>query len=338
VDEAAPPPTGRYVQEEEVVEPPPRRPLLWPWLLLLLLLVGAALALAYFLTRDDDSDAETVPQVVGLREPVAVDRLRHEGYPSDVRRVVTQSGAGRVLRQQPAAGEELDPGGTVVLIVARGPNTVDVPNVVGLRGTAACERLQAERLRCDSTQVFARRARGIVVRQVPAANAEARRGSPVRIQVSKGPQLVVVPTVIGRSEAQATGQLRRLGFRPNTVRVAANDPPGTVIAQNPQPNAKAPKGSIVRINVSRGPAATTTTGTTTTAPTPGQATVPNVIGQNETDAAETVRSAGFRVEKRAQTVTDPTQAGIVQRQDPPPNRRVRAGSLVIIFVGRLTGD
>lgn len=344
VDET-PPPAGRVV-EEEVVAAPPRRPLLWPWLLLLLLLVGAALALAYFLTRDEDKEpAKRVPQVVGLREPLAVERLRVSGYPSDVRRRISNAvQRGRVLRQIPAAGVELDAGRTVVIVVARGPGTVDVPRVVGLRGGAACERLQAAKLRCDVTEVFARRTRGIVVRQIPAPNAEARRGSVVRIQTSKGPQLVTVPTLVGEPERLATADLRRLGFKPNVVRVPATDPAGTVVAQRPQANARAAKGSIVRINVSTGQAQTqtapTTTATTTTTvtppPPPAQATVPNVIGQDEDTAAQNLRNAGFLVQRRAQAVTDPTQEGIVQRQVPPPGRRVRAGSGVIIYVGRLS--
>ena len=80
----------RRVTQVDHTPPVPRRPLLWPWLLLLLLLVGAGIGLAYFLTRDDDesSSANRVPVVIGLDADIAVDRLRAEGYPADVRRAV----------------------------------------------------------------------------------------------------------------------------------------------------------------------------------------------------------------------------------------------------------
>ena len=313
---------------------PPPRPLLWPWLLLLLLLVGAAIALAYFLTREDESATDRVPAVVGLRAPEAVDRLRVAGYPADMRRRVDPSRRGRVVSQQPSAGTELEQGRTVVIVVARGPNTVDVPNVVGREVDEAFERVQAAQLRARAVEAFARQARGRVIRQSPAAGDEARRGSIVTLTVSRGPQLVSVPTVTALTEPQANAALRRVGLVPNVVRVPAPDPRGTVVDQNPPGGARAPKGSRVRVNVSSGaPPATTTT--VTTATTPAQATVPTVIGQDEATAARTVRDAGFRVETRAERTTDPAQDGIVQRQAPPPNRQVRAGSLVIIYVGRL---
>ncbi len=80
----------RRVTQVDHTPPVPRRPLLWPWLLLLLLLVGAGIGLAYFLTRDDDnsSSENRVPVVIGLDADIAVDRLRVEGYPADVRRAV----------------------------------------------------------------------------------------------------------------------------------------------------------------------------------------------------------------------------------------------------------
>lgn len=320
---------------EEAPPVPPRRPLLWPWLLLLLLLVGAGIALAYFLTREDDEATTTdrVPAVVGLRAPEAAERLRLEGYPAAVTRRVDPTRRGRVVSQQPAAGTELEQGRTVVIVVARGPNTVDVPNVVGLEVDDAFERVQAAQLRARSVETFARQAAGRVIRQSPAATEEARRGSLVTLTVSRGPRLVAVPTVTGLTELQATTALRRVRLRPSSVRVPSREPAGTVVDQNPPGGTRARRGSRVRLNVSSGAPPPTTTRTTPT--TPAQATVPNVIGQDEVTAARTVRDAGFRVERRAFPTTDPTQDGIVQRQDPPPNRRVRAGSLVIIFVGRL---
>ena len=84
-----------------------------------------------------------------------------------------------MLRQTPSSGAELDPGNSVVIIVARRPNTVDVPRVVGLDVADAFERVQAAGLRAKSVEVFARQAKGRVVRQRPPARAEARRGATV---------------------------------------------------------------------------------------------------------------------------------------------------------------
>ena len=323
----------RRVTQVDHTPPPPRRPLLWPWLLFLLLLVGTGIALAYFLTRDDDnsSSANRVPAVIGLREALAVERLRLNGYPADTRRGVNASLAGKVLRQMPIGGAELEPGKTVVIIVARRPNTVDVPKVVGLDVADAFERVQAAGLRARSVEVFARQAKGRVIRQRPPAEAEARRGGPVVLTISKGPQLVAVPPVIGLTEADATTALRGVGLRINIVRVAAAEPDGVIVAQNPMGAARSPKGSTVRLNISTGPAAG---GSTQTVPTTREATVPDVFGETEAAANRILRAAGFTVRVVDRAVADPANDGLVVEQDPRGGTRVQGATEVTIYVGR----
>ena len=319
----------RRVTQVDHTPPPPRRPLIWPWLLLLLLLVGAGIGLAYFLTRDDDesSSADRVPAVVGLREAVAVERLRADGYPADIRRAVNPAQVGKVIRQIPSAGAALEPGKTVVIIVARRPNTVDVPRVVGLDVADAFERVQAAGLRARSVEVFARQAKGRVIRQRPPAGAEAPRGATVVLSVSKGPQLVAVPAVVGQTEAAATAALRRVGLRVNIARVPSESPAGTVIAQRPQGGARAPKGSTVRLNVATRPQAG---GSTQTVPTTGEATVPNVVGLSDTDASARLQAAGFRVSSTPVSSTRPP--GTVLTQSPSAGNVATRGSTVRITV------
>jgi beta-lactam-binding protein with PASTA domain len=320
----------RRVTQVDHTPPAPRRPLLWPWLLLLLLLVGTGIGLAYFLTRDDDesSSADRVPVVIGLSEALAVDRLRSEGYPADVRRAVNASVVGKVLRQMPIGGAELEPGQTVVIVVARRPNTVDVPRVVGLEVADAFERVQAAGLRARSVDMFARQAKGRVVRQRPPAGAEARRGATVVLSVSKGPQLVAVPSVMGQTEADATAALRRVGLRVNIARVPAPgpSPEGTVVAQNPKGGVRAPKGSTVRLNIAAVPAG----GSTQTVPTTGEAPVPNVVGSRDTDAVARLQAAGFRVSSTPVSSTRP--AGTVLTQSPAGGTTATRGSTVRITV------
>ena len=322
----------RRVTQVDHTPPPPRRPLLWPWLLLLLLLVATGIALAYFLTRDDDdsSSANRVPAVVGLREALAVERLRADGYPADVRRAVNPAQVGKVIRQIPSAGDELEPGKTVVIVVARRPNTVDVPRVVGLDVADAFERVQAAGLRARSVEVFARQAKGRVVRQRPPARAEARRGATVVLTVSKGPQLVAVPAVMGQTEAAATAVLRRIGLRVNIVRVPAPGPvpEGQVVAQNPKGGVKAPKGSTVRLNIAS--AGAPAGGSTQTVPTTGEAPVPNVAGSRDTAAIPRLQAAGFRISSTPVSSTRP--AGTVLTQSPAGGTTATRGSTVRITV------
>lgn len=324
----------RRVTEQETL-PPPRGPLLWPWLLLLLLLVLGGIGLAYYLTRDDDGSPENrVPAVVGMRAPLAVERLRERGYPADVRRRVSQTQLGRVLDQDPDAGLELEPGRTVVLIVAGLPSTVDVPNVVGLTAAEAFERVQAAKLKPEGSQIVSRSPKGIVVRQQPASGAEAPRGSTVALSISKGPQLVAVPAVVGQTAAAAGSTLRRLGFQPKAFPVPSKEPEGMVIAQVPRAGVRAPKGSAVRINVARNqplPASTGPPQPTDTGPPPSaRATVPNVVGRREADAVTRLERAGFRVNEYPVTSSRP--AGTVVSQRPGGGSSAPSGSAVRIDI------
>jgi serine/threonine-protein kinase len=310
--------------QEEVVEPPRRRPLLWPWLALLLLLVAGGLAAAYFLTRDTGPDT-SVPNVVGEPVAIAVRELGQKGYPADVRQRVSTTQIGRVLDQEPDPGTKLDRGEQVVIFVGRSPSTVDAPKVVGLQVADAFERLQAAKLKGEAKQVPSRKPKGVVVQQEPASGQEARKGSTVLLSVSKGPQLVTVPSLVGQTEAEAGATLQRLGLRVNVVRVPSSEPIGTVVAQRPQTGVRAPKGSIVRINVSRGASQGA-----------GQVSVPDVLGQDEATARDTLRAMGFDVRTVIRPTSDPAEHAVVVDENPAAGQRVPAGSQVIIAIGRLS--
>ncbi len=283
---AALPPRGRYVQEE-VVTPPPRRPLIWPWLVLLLALVVTGIAAAYLLTRDEGSSATqtTVPDVVGLSTTAATERLAQRGYSAVVRGRVSSEPLGSVLSQTPPAGEELDPGSTVTIVVARGPSTVDVPNVVGLPVDQGLVRLRSANLKGRSVKIDSSQPKDRVVGQTPAGGGQANRGSTVVLRVSKGQSFVTVPSVRGVTEAAATATLSRLGFRLSVSRIQGTQPKGIVISQEPAPGTRAPKGSVVGLNVSIGSTSAT-----------GGVAVPQVVGLSQADAVDAIEEVGLKVD------------------------------------------
>jgi eukaryotic-like serine/threonine-protein kinase len=322
---AVQPPRGRYVQEE-VVTPPPRRPLVWPWLLLLLALVITGIAAAYLLTRDDSSQATTtVPDVVGLSTTAATERLAQRGYSAIVRgRVSSDARLGAVLSQTPPAGTELDRGNTVTIVVARGPSTVDVPNVVGLPVDQALARLRSANLEGRSVEVDSTQPKDLVVGQTPAGGGQANRGSTVALRVSKGQSLVTVPLVRGLTEASATATLNRLGFRLSVSRIPGTQPKGIVISQEPAPGTKAPKGSVVGLNVSTGSNSAT-----------GGVTVPEVVGLSQANAIDQIEAVGLKVNSFPAASSRPR--GTVVSQQPAAGTEVPARSQVRINVSLGSG-
>jgi serine/threonine-protein kinase len=111
---------------------------------------------------------------------------------------------------------------------------------------------------------------GTVVAQAPAAGEKVSRGTTVRINVSKGSATANVPNEVGQPADAAQRDLAGKGFKPSVVQVPSDQPEGTVVAQSPS-GGQLRKGSSVQLNVSKGPATTTTapavTATTPTTPT-----------------------------------------------------------------------
>jgi serine/threonine-protein kinase len=227
----------------------PGPPVLWPWLLLLLLGVLVALgAVWYFTTRDT---TKTVPDVVGNTLETAVSRLEEEGFKTDIARANSERPAGEVYEQSPGGGTEADEGSTVRIGVSQGPATAAVPSVVGATEADARSQLTEAGFEVNRVQVFSDQPEGTVVAQNPTSG-EARKGSSVRINVSKGSGEVTVPDVVGQTEEAAKAQLAQLNLKANVDNVPSSEPEGTVVAQNPGAGSTARADSLVRLNVSDG--------------------------------------------------------------------------------------
>jgi eukaryotic-like serine/threonine-protein kinase len=319
-------------REERVAAPPQPRPF-WPWLLLLLLLVLGALGASwYFANRDEMVDAAEVPNVVGAQQGEAERELEEREFVPEIERTVSERPPGTVVAQRPEAGTLYGEGGIVVLAVARDPLRTEVPDVSGLTTPRALARLRAAELRPRAQAVQSQEPKGTVLRQLPAAGTEVPNGSPAIVVVSSGPDVGTIPDVVGRTLGQATSQVSQAGFRVRAVRVASSDEEGTVVAQNPDGGARADRGTVVRLNVSRGSGGSTTTVTTTSS----QAAVPDTVGQDEATAQATLEGAGFTVRVVDQPTTSAEQDGIVVRQAPAGGGSASTGSTVTIFVGRLS--
>jgi serine/threonine-protein kinase len=140
-----------------------------------------------------------VPNVVGLDLDTARRSLEDKGFVPVVERQDSQEPENNVIEQRPAAGDKAAKGDRVTIVVSKGPQTVAVPDVVGLtRGDARGELEHAgfqvavrERVVPDQTDD------GIVVDQRPAPRTELKKGRTVIIWVGKfeaPPDTTPVPT------------------------------------------------------------------------------------------------------------------------------------------------
>jgi serine/threonine-protein kinase len=161
-----------------------------------------------------------------------------------------------------------------------------------------------------------------VIATAPPADAVVLWNTKVRVNVSKGPKPVAIPSgLIGEPYANVLGALQGAGFAVKRGPDAESDlPKDTVVSTDPPPGTAAPPGSTVTVTVSKGPK---TTG------------VPDVTSYSQEDATATLESAGFKPVVITTPTSDPTLDGFVISQDPPADAQAKPGAKVKIVVGDL---
>jgi eukaryotic-like serine/threonine-protein kinase len=150
---------------------------------------------------------------------------------------------GAVIATRPDAGTVLKAGRVVTVVVSAGRPKVQVPDVAGQPVEAAQETLAAANLRARVERVFDDRPRGQAVGTDPGAGSRAPWGSTVVLRVSKGPDLVEVPDVVGLSKQEADARLRAAGLKARFYLPVGS----RVVQQSPGPGEKARRGSEVRL-------------------------------------------------------------------------------------------
>jgi beta-lactam-binding protein with PASTA domain/predicted Ser/Thr protein kinase len=312
------PPTGFYEYDEPI-----RRRSVWPWLLAAVLLAAAVAAGWYVYTKVQDqlNDAKpvAVPLVEGQLERLAVSNIEHAGLKSRVRREANEDvEIGHVYDQQPDAGERIDKGNTVTILVSTGKPKVTVPSVIGDEATDAVATLTGKGLKAKVVRIPSDKEDGTVTGQFPKAGTRLIKGEQVRINVSNGPKPVAVPPVVGVTFEQATSTLQAAGFAVAQREVESNDPRGVVVDMNPGANELAAKGSTVTLFVSKGPT---------------ESAVPDVTAFTRSDAIATLRNSGFKVTVTSADTQDPTYDNAVMSQSPGPGESAKPGTTVTITVG-----
>lgn len=175
---------------------------------------------------------------------------------------------------------------------------------------------------------------GRVVSQQPAQGTRVRRGWPVRLALSLGPQRVTIPDVEGESPRAAELNVKQRGLEIDTVAEAhiPDAPADEVIAQSPPPAATAVQSPKISILVAQ-------------PPDPPTFVMPNFVGQPLADASNAIEQAGFKL---GQVKTDTSAAGtstkpaansmssptVVIHQSPAAGQRIAMDTPIVLEVGR----
>jgi serine/threonine-protein kinase len=155
---------------------------------------------------------------------------------------------GRVVRTDPGAGDLVRRDSTIMVLPSRGRAPIPVPEVVGQGRDDALRVITRAGLKATVTEQFSATVPdGSVISQRPRGRA-VPRGSTVALVVSKGPDLVAVPRVIGQSAGSATANLKQLGFDVQQHEFFGGLL-GRVFRQNPGGGRRLPRGSTVTLDV-----------------------------------------------------------------------------------------
>jgi serine/threonine-protein kinase len=153
---------------------------------------------------------------------------------------------GLVIGTDPPVGSKLRPNSVVKLIVSKGREQLPVPNVKGKPKDEAVTIVNGAGFKASVIEVFSDTVpAGIVAEQSPSIG-NASRDSTIILQVSKGPDLVLVPDLNNVERDAAVAQLEALGLKADVTRFGGGK---KVHAQSPSPGTKVRKGTVVRLLV-----------------------------------------------------------------------------------------
>jgi serine/threonine-protein kinase len=190
-----------------------------------------------------------VPDVTGkpadqARQQLTAARLTPGTSSEDFSPTVAQ---GSVISSSPAAGQQLPVNAPVALVISKGPAPVAVPDTTGkpvadaqnaLTGAGFKVALATDQAYSDTVAAGSVAAQDVTGTAVP--------GTTVTLTLSKGPQPVPVPSVLGMSEADATKALTAAGFKVKSTGLNFFGL-SSVAGQSPTAGTVTPKGTTVTI-------------------------------------------------------------------------------------------
>lgn len=165
---------------------------------------------------------------------------------------------GQIIDQDVAEGEKVEEGTTIYVTISTGPEAEEltVPNVVGDSSDSAMSTLQGKgfvvkrEFKYDSSV-----AAGKVIDQSPSAGSTAKEGDTITIYVSQGTESTKVPSVEGKTQAEAQQALGDAGLNVGNISEDYSDTvaAGSVISQSVSAEKYVDMGTSVDLVISKGP-------------------------------------------------------------------------------------
>jgi len=189
-----------------------------------------------------------LPSLVGLTIEEASDKLADKDlFQGDVTKEFSLEVEGTVIGQDPADGK-LVIGTEVHLVVSKGPQPLEVPDVAGMAAEKAVASLKEAGFKPVVVDAYSDEiAEGDVISTSPGAANVVGEGTKIEVYVSIGPEFsdIKMPDVRGMDASAAQSKLEGMGF---TVRINRPCSGGTTVVEtDPIPGTMWPENEPVAL-------------------------------------------------------------------------------------------
>ena len=200
----------------------------------------------------------TVPSVMGMDLEEAKTTLRKSRLKLVVLAEKSDAGkrAGMILIQSPEAGKVVKQGRGVKVIISKGGEKLEIPDLAGVSLRQAELTLSGKKLEIgDISWILSDSLpENVVVSSTPSAGSIVPEGISVNLLVSQGRlyDVVMMPKLVGKNLQQAQNIADSLKLEVDKVRFVHRDDllPGIVVHQTPQSGTKLDTGADIVLEVS----------------------------------------------------------------------------------------
>ena len=224
----------------------------------ILIFVGT-MAATIFISKANRPKEVQIPDLVGktieqVEQLVKEAGLKYEVTEETYSKTVAE---GLVISQDPKykANYTVLEDSTVKVVISKGIELATVPKVAGEKKDSAVTMLENAGLKAEIVEEYNDNIEaGVVIKQEPEANEEVAKDSNVKIFVSLGTDKIAVPSVVGKTEADAKTEIENAGLKVN-VKYEENSAKsnGVVLKQEAEAGSMVAKDTTVTIYVNKLP-------------------------------------------------------------------------------------
>lgn len=266
---------------------------------------------------------EIKSEYIGMQKQVFEMRLANRNiHVNYIQQSDESTDAGQILRMEPSSGY-LNDGDTLTVYVSTGPTTFKLPNLRKMTESQAKTAIKDAGMKVGTvTEEYSSDiAEGLVMGQSPAAGNKVPKGTTVNIVISKGPEGISMPDLLGMDYEDAKELLEESGLKLGKVtkEYSSEYEKNQVMEQSIDAEESVEEGTKINLVISKGPEKA------------GDTEV--LLGMKEADAKKKLTSLGLKYDSTVTESSASVAAGCVIRvENANGSSTISKGDSIILVV------